>query len=467
MYCFNCGCRLSEHDFCTACGADVAKYKKIMSISNLYYNEGLSKAKVRDLTGAVLSLRQSLKFNKNNIEARNLLGLVYFETGEVVAALCEWIISKNQKPEKNIANDYIDILQSNQARLEAYNQTVKKYNQALAYCNQDSKDLAIIQLKKVLSMNPKFLRAHQLLALLYMDSEQWDKAKRELVKCANLDVNNTMTLSYMKEVDSILNPEDGGRQTKKKSEDAYRYQSDNEIIIQPLGVSEPQRGGAGTLLNIGIGLLIGAAAMYFLVVPAVRTNVQNESQAKIAEIGNQIEERNNKIAELEGELEVLKADNGALQEELVGYVGTDGTLKSMDELITAAAHYMTTGDALEVAEELETLEEDIVLEETSESFKMLYHALAEAISPLIVEESYKEGYKAYNDGDNEAAVAALVKVTKYDEMHADAWYYLGRSYHKLGKAQEAIEAYNKVVELVPNTQRGNNAKKYIQELSAN
>lgn len=276
-----------------------------------------------------------------------------------------------------------------------------------------------------------------------------------------------MTLSYMKEVDSILNPEDGSRQTKKKSEDAYRYQSDNEIIIQPLGVSEPQRGGAGTLLNIGIGLLIGAAAMYFLVVPAVRTNVQNESQAKIAEIGNQIEERNNKIAELEGELEVLKADNGALQEELVGYVGTDGTLKSMDELITAAAHYMTTGDALEVAEELETLEEGIVLEETSESFKMLYHALAEAISPQIVEESYKEGYKAYNDGDNEAAAAALVKVTKYDETHADAWYYLGRSYHKLGKAQEAIEAYNKVVELVPNTQRGNNAKKYIQELSAN
>ena len=180
MFCYNCGCHLSEHDFCTSCGADVSLYKKIMCMSNRFYNDGLEKAGVRDLTGAINSLRQSLKFNKNNIEARNLLGLVYFETGEVVAALSEWVISKNMRPEKNIADDYINMLQSNATRLDAINQTIKKYNQALVYCNQDSKDLAIIQLKKVLSLNPKFIRAHQLLALLYMDSEQWDRAEREL-----------------------------------------------------------------------------------------------------------------------------------------------------------------------------------------------------------------------------------------------------------------------------------------------
>ena len=84
MVCYNCGCNLSEHDFCTACGVDVSLYKKIMHVSNMYYNEGLEKASVRDLSGAVISLRQSLKFNKNHIEARNLLGLVYFELGEAV-----------------------------------------------------------------------------------------------------------------------------------------------------------------------------------------------------------------------------------------------------------------------------------------------------------------------------------------------------------------------------------------------
>ena len=166
-----------------------------MYISNMYYNDGLQKANVRDLTGAVTSLRQSLKFNKNNIDARNLLGLVYFERGQVAAALSEWVISKNFRPEKNLADDYIGELQSNATRLDTLKQTIKKYNISLDYCKQGSLDLAMIQLKKVLSLNPKFVEAHQLLALLYMQNEEWEKAHREMTRCIRIDANNPMTLS--------------------------------------------------------------------------------------------------------------------------------------------------------------------------------------------------------------------------------------------------------------------------------
>ena len=252
MRCYNCGNRLSEHDFCTGCGADVALYKRILMTSNRFYNEGLAKANVRDLTGAIKSLRQSLKFNKNNIEARNLLGLVYFEMGEVVAALSEWVISKNLRPNKNIADTYIQMVQSNAARLESINQTIKKYNQALTYCYQDSLDLAVIQLKKVLSLNPKFIRAHQLLALLYINAEEWEKAKRELERCLQIDIGNTMTLRYRKEVDKMLTPDESIKNSvRKKSEEAFRYQSDNEIIIQPMNVKEPKTNmGTSTIINI-------------------------------------------------------------------------------------------------------------------------------------------------------------------------------------------------------------------------
>ena len=103
MICYNCGCRLTEHDFCTGCGVDVSGYKKIMYMSNRLYNDGLEKAAVRDLPGAIVSLKQSLKFNKNNIDARNLSGLVYFETGEAISALGQWVISKNLRPNKKHA----------------------------------------------------------------------------------------------------------------------------------------------------------------------------------------------------------------------------------------------------------------------------------------------------------------------------------------------------------------------------
>ena len=117
MLCIKCGATLNDLEYCSACGTDIKIYKRLIRLSNTYYNMGLEKARVRNLTGAVQDLRSSLKLNKENIQARNLLGLVYFETGEVVAALTEWIISKNLEPNKNIADEYIRAIQNNPAPL--------------------------------------------------------------------------------------------------------------------------------------------------------------------------------------------------------------------------------------------------------------------------------------------------------------------------------------------------------------
>ena len=184
--------------------------KKLESLSNRYYNEGLEKATVRDMTGAVESLRQSLKLNKNNIDARNLLGLVYYETGEVVPALSEWVISKNLKTEDNLADSYMDMVRSSPAQIDNINQTIKKFNIALNYCHQDSLDLAVIQLKKVLSLNPGFIKAHLLLALLYLKNGNWDRAKIESQKALKLDTGNLLAKRYLKEADNMLLPGESG-----------------------------------------------------------------------------------------------------------------------------------------------------------------------------------------------------------------------------------------------------------------
>ncbi|MFW5675645.1 MAG: hypothetical protein ACOCNL_05105, partial [Acetivibrio ethanolgignens] len=78
-------------------------FDHIRKASNMYYNSGLEKAKVRDLSGAVDALKKSLKLNKMNTRARNLLGLVYYEMGEVVNALSEWVISKHFEEDNEMA----------------------------------------------------------------------------------------------------------------------------------------------------------------------------------------------------------------------------------------------------------------------------------------------------------------------------------------------------------------------------
>lgn len=469
MYCYHCGCLLSEHDFCTACGADVSLYKRILRISNTFYNMGLEKAQVRDLSGAVTSLRQSLKFNKNNVEARNLLGLVYFEMGEVVAALSEWVISKNLRPEKNIADDYIEMIQSNASRLDSINQTIKKYNQAYTYCIQDSRDLAVIQLKKVLSLNPKFIRAHQLLALLYMDYEQWEKAKRELTRCLKIDRNNTLSLRYLQEVELMLTPDEADKhsgKSKTKKEDTIRYERDNEVIIQPLNVKESKSGSFSTIINIGIGLVIGAAAMYFLAVPAAEKAAETRAQENIVNLGNQIDVKTSQIKDLETQIKNLQSQNADLTNDLNGYEGAGGTLQTIDYLIMAAYNYIDTKDLQETSANLEAIGEHVNVEETSQAFQSLYNSMLVKIGPELSVTYREEGYAAFRNSDYTAAIEKLKKAIYYDANNAEALFDLANAYRKNGDTDLAISTYDQVIEQFPDTELANKAQQNKEQIIA-
>lgn len=470
MYCYHCGVQLSEHDFCTACGANVSLYKRIVTTSNALYNEGLEKAKVRDLSGAVSCLRQSLEYNKNNIEARNLLGLVYFEMGEVVSALAEWILSKNLRPEKNIADDFMEKLQSNQSRFEAINSTIKKYNIALNCCRQGNKDMAVLQLKKVLSVNPRFVRAHLLLALLFMDSEKWDRAQRELKKCIDIDRNNTLALRYLKEVEHMLEPEEDVRTTqKKKKEESVRYVSDNELIIQPVSGGETKSTGWGTLLNIAIGILIGAGITYFLVFPAVKTNVNNDAQKTVAEISNQLEEKTLLVKELESKNQELTDKVSDMEKELTGYVGVDGSMKSLDDLVTVAAAYLASSDVHATSEELQRISNEVNLDEVSEGFRSLFLTMQNAIAPGLFVEYNTKARALYDEKKYEEALPIYQKAVayaQYDELGDDAYFFLARTHHRLGDNENAILYYQKVLELYPDSDRVEKSREYLDALGA-
>lgn len=469
MNCYNCGCRLSEKDFCTSCGADVSVYKKIIHISNRFYNDGLEKANVRDLSGAVTSLRQSLKFNKNNIKARNLLGLVYYETGEVVAALSEWVISKNIRTDKNIADDYINAIQTSPARLDTINQTIKKYNQALSYCNQDSLDLAVIQLKKVLSLNPKFVRAHQLLALIYIHAEDWDKARRELMKCCAVDANNTTTLRYLKEINQVSSVDDdkskSNRDKKNTSDEVIKYQSGNETIIQPMNVKE--QSGASSIFNIIIGAVIGLAIAWFLILPARISAEKANINQELKTVSEQSDVKTSTIEELQLQVDSLTESNTKLQSQVETYEGSDGALQASDNLLKAAQIYIENpSDVLEVADVLSAIDTDTLGDKTSTEFKDLYQKLMDDVGSKVSKSYYNSGYSAYKKGDYSKAITDLTKAFEFDNTNSDALYNLANAYNKNGDITNAKKFYAQVSELFPDTERARKAEENLDELNA-
>ena len=479
MICYRCGCNLTEHDFCTNCGVDVSSYKIVVSASNIFYNEGLEKAKVRDLSGAVASLRQCLKLNKNHVDARNLLGLVYFEMGESILALNEWVISKNLRSKKNLAGEYLKLIQNNPGKLDALNATIKKYNQALTYCYQDSTDMAVIQLKKVLSMNSKYVQAHLLLALLYVHYEDWPKAKKELERVLRIDTNNTQALRYLQEIAKMTGESEGNSKSSNKSnskakavttnnniisDDSYQYQSGNETIIQPLNYSEKK--SFQSVWNIVIGIIVGFAVAWFLVLPARIQTEKATINEELRKVSEQLDVKTATINELESKVKTLEEETSNLQGQLEGFVGSGGTLEDVNNLLQAARTYIETPDeSVKVGEYLEKINPESITEESSESFTSLYSLLLREVGEDIGKKYYKEGMDKYQSGDYEAAIEALTRAVAYDANNQDAYYNLGNSYRKLEKTGEAIEVYQKIIELFPSTSMANRAQSFINELT--
>lgn len=295
MNCMNCGAFLmdKELDYCPNCGCNVLIQKKVDYLSRQYYNQGLEKASVRDLSGAISCLKQSLIYNKHNIQARNLLGLVYFETGEVVAALSEWVISKNLQSNRNLATEYINKLQANSNKLEAINETIRKYNDALNLCREGHEDMAAIRLKRILTQNPKLIKGYHLLALIQMKEGEYNKARRTLRKAARIDKTNTTTLRFLREIDEQTGVTTKlERQNKKRifrNGAAAKRESDGnegEVVIQTPAYKEQSR--ISLFFMLATGFAAGLLAFYLLAVPAIRQGIYREANQQIVKYSDAV-----------------------------------------------------------------------------------------------------------------------------------------------------------------------------------
>ena len=310
---------------------------KLVYQSNYWYNDGLKKANIRDLSGAIVSLRRSLQYNRSNIAARNLLGLVYYGRGDVAEALVEWILSKNFQSHDNIANYYIQKTRENTAELETINQAVKKYNQALSYAKQNGEDLAIIQLKKAVDAHPSFVKAYQLLALLYLHTEQFSRARQAIRAAHKLDKTDDITLRYMHELNQIRKSRTVKIKEKdKKDQQTVTYSIGNETIIQPVSAGYKENAGLHTMVNIAVGLLVGVAVMWFLILPAVTRSREQKTNRDIVAFSDQIAEQKAQISALQTELESFRSTS---QETENAQATASATQESYEIVMNIQSHF--------------------------------------------------------------------------------------------------------------------------------
>lgn len=425
--------------------------KRNHQIANCFYNLGLEKAKLRDLTGAVECLKKSLRFDKYQMSARNLLGLIFYEMGESADALVQWVISMNLQAENNPADEFLEKIQRKTGQLEKENQTVQAYNQALSYIKSGNEDLAALQLNRAVEANPHFIKAQMLLALICMSQGDYVKAGKALYQVLQIDKTNPRAQQYMAVVKQNTGREEV-EMKKMKNAFSHRQMEEDDIIIPP---AYKETTGWTSILNIIAGLVIGMIAIFFLVMPAI-TKSMNASHnqelisysQKINNLNQELDKVNEDYAALEAnaqglqnQLDSIQSDNQAVLDQYHVLIGILQAYRN-DDLITVADMYSNLNPEYFTNEDVRTIVDAITSEMTTNGYQTLQQM----------------GTDSWNTGNLKRAEQYYQKSIQVKPDNTSAMYLLGRLYQDQGMSEEAETWFTKIIDEFPESSQAQQAR---------
>lgn len=436
MKCIKCGKNLAA-EYCNVCGFDNKHIAKALNTADYYYNLGLEKAQMRDLSGAEILLLKALSYNKEHKNARNLLGLVYQEMGEGGKAYRQWKISLKISPvEENAASLYVKEMEEHPAIFEQINESSKKFNLALSYAKQGSDDLAMIQIKKVLSITPNFVRGHILFALLHMRAQNMEAAKTDLKHALAIDQYNTTARRYLKELG-----EDAQAAVAVVTTESMRPDNDNLKNVRPVDhYEDPNKETWKQFVYMIIGLAIGVIAMFVLVIPSVRAGVSVDYKALQKEYTQMENEKDSEISELKNKNKSLEDENGDLKNSLSVYEATNGKDSMYDSMLKASKAFYQN-DYIECSKHLSKVSKGDLPSNTS---RKMYDEMSEKAFESAGSDLKNSGVAQYNSYKYAESLKDLEDSYKYKQDY-DTLYYIGMCKKQLGRTDEAKEDFYEII----------------------
>ncbi len=412
--------------------------QKIQLAANSFYNRGLELAKERDLSGAAGYLKRALELNKYHTDARNLLGLIFYEMGETSDALVQWVISVNLQPEGNRADHYLDEVQRKPGQLEIASQTIKKFNQALVYAQNGSDDLAVLQLKRVVEERPNYVKARLLLAVLYMQHEDFAKAGRSLYKVLQIDKNNKKASRYMEYVKSRTGKADVERR-KMKNAFSHRQMQDDDVILPP---TYKENTGWQSIINIGIGLILGAVMIFFLVIPARERSLNYEHNQEMLSYTDRLNLANQELAELENELSQYRQQNEEAQAQIAEMQGNSNSVLAQYATVAEILQAYRNEDFRTAVQLYIDMDASLITDENMLNIFAGIQADMTANAPAELEAMAAEAEAA---GDHELALHYYESYMAINDRNPQIIYNMAMIYQAMGDTETADQLFGQVI----------------------
>ncbi|MBS5799482.1 MULTISPECIES: tetratricopeptide repeat protein [Zhenhengia] len=458
--CPYCNHEVEALQYCEICEKKIDWIIGFYEKSQYYYNKGYGHAALRELSLAIPNLEKAIYYNKYNIQAKNLLGLIYFEIGQVSLALKSWILSEALCKEDNLASTYIEKLQNHPKQLESYKDSIVLYNRALHYMQKKNDDMAIIRLKKAIHINPNFLEARNLLALCYIYQKQNHKALPHLHYVLRKDGSNTKALHFLKEIEM---PQE---EIEEMSDVIIEAPHINDLDI--MTDIKPQKviNRGGIFGHYVLYFLFGALCMFGIQVGLITPN-------KTAQLEQELYDRTTENTSIKVQLDTFMQDYetkiGKLTESNTKLLAENENLKqeymkiSQESKLWEVRMLRDKGDMKGAAEVLN----NISVSDLKEDKKTLYEELKASIYPKAGEAFYNEGYKLYKA---EQYIDAMIQFEKTlifipkTKNGGNALYYMGQIEENNKNISKALQYYQIVLKDYTETPVYKKAQERVKEL---
>ena len=334
------------------------------------------------------------------------------------------------------------------------------YNKAIESLRSGSEDIAIIELKKAIAMNPRFYEAMNLLGICYSYSGNQDKAAENFNKVIKAESNSILAMNYMQRLGlSELLQLQKSKQVKQPVEQPGEPLKRIRSIKTPASGVQIKKRTLFNAVKIGAGFVAGVllATILFSILPKKENEpsipVESTTDTNDSNIQAELEA---KYAELMSKYNLLEQDKESATQQ-VDYYKAALKLYEIDEL-ARDRKYEDAADLLLLMKTVEFRDTE------KEKFNELY----QSIMPQAAKTAYDQGYKLYNSRKYQDSLNKLEKVQVYDPNYKrmDAvFYYMGRCCQTLQDSRSALALFQKLIESYPNSTYAKSAKARIKELT--
>ena len=406
-------------------------------ISNSYYNLAYDKLQDNKLYDASILLKKSLLYNKKNSDSRNLLGLIFYREGEVVDALCQWVINNNLNKDDNLSNYFINEVQKDE-KTKKMLEAIQYYNSALEDIEEDRNDLALHHLYRAIELSPTHIKALSLIALLLLDIKDHIKAGSYLLKAQKIDQSNDLVNRLM---DYTLTNTKQKEYNEKRLQNIYsdkKIESDDLILSNRYIKLTPNQ----TVKYLLIGALVGIVGYHTIIMPVVRQSINekvNDSYVKYSDI---INDQNKSIRDLTVNNRELTDNYNIVNEKVKRYEEQNERFTIQYETLTEINKLFDNGNILEAINRYVSLDKSNI---TDDNLIVLLNSARSRVEGIGAARICEMGTEEWNGGNKPRAIEFYKLSLNIEPDNPETMFLLARLYQSMGEEDDSNELFDKII----------------------